>query len=179
MKISTKTGDNGVTSLLYDGRVGKDSLRVEAYGTLDELCSFLGLAKSNLRNKKEKGLIEKIQADLFIIGSEIVTKTSFLRKLKRKINEKDISYLESMIEKIEEKHPLKEHCFLLPGENRLSAALDTARTVARRAERRTVTLTRKGMIKNHLILIYLNRLSDLLYLLTRIHERRQRKVRYR
>lgn len=177
MKISTKTGDNGSTSLLYGGRIRKDSLRVEACGTLDELCSFLGLCKSLLKNRQEKSLIEKLQTDLFVICSEIATKTSFLHKLKRRLGKKDINYLESIIEKLEKRCKLR-CCFLLAGENTLSATLDIARTIARRAERRTVTLKKKEMVKNISILAYLNRLSDLLYLLARSHEKKHQKMRY-
>ena len=173
MKISTKTGDNGSTSLLYGGRVRKDSLRLEACGTLDELCSFLGLCKSLLKNRQEKSLIEKAQTALFVINSEITTETSSLGRLKRRLNKKDVNYLESIIEKLEKKYKPRQWHFLLPGENTISAALDIARTVTRRAERRVVTLKKKKIVKNVSILAYLNRLSDLLYLLTRFYEKKQ------
>ena len=178
MKISTKTGDSGLTSLLYGGRVKKDNLRIEVCGALDELCSFLGLCKSLLKNKEAKKIIEKVQTDLFVIVSEIAVKTSSLGKLRRRLNKKDINYLESMIARLEKRYKSRKCCFLLPGENTISATLDIARTISRRAERRMVTLGKKGMVKNISILAYLNRLSDLLYLLARSHGRKQQKVRY-
>ncbi|MEA3305234.1 MAG: cob(I)yrinic acid a,c-diamide adenosyltransferase [Candidatus Omnitrophota bacterium] len=174
MKISTKTGDNGSTSLLYGGRVGKDSLRLEVCGTLDELCSFLGLCKSLLKNRQGKDLMEKAQTALLVINSEITTETAFLGRLKRRLNEKDVNYLESIIEKLEKKYKPRQRGFLLPGENTVSAALDIARTITRRAERRVVTLKKKKIVKNDSILAYLNRLSDLLYLLTRFYEKKQK-----
>ena len=178
MRISTKTGDGGLTSLLYGGRVKKASLRIEACGALDELNSFLGLNKSLLNNRQAKRLIDKIQRDLFIIGSEIATSASSVHKLHRRIKKEDIKTLELFIEKLEKKDKVKKFSFVLPGRNTISAQLDIARTVARRAERRTATLKNKGMLKNKYILMYLNRLSDLLFLLARSCEKKRRKKRF-
>ena len=176
MSITTKTGDQGITSLYGGARVPKDDLRVELYGSLDELCSFLGSCKSLIRQKKQKKLLESIQKELFILGSEIAAKAKLLSKLKKRINNRHIINLEKEIKAIEKKNILQECCFYLPGENFLSAALDISRTVARRVERQVVTLKRKKLLKNPYILIYLNRLSDLLYLLARAHEKKHRKI---
>ncbi len=165
MKICTKTGDGGTTSILYGRRVRKDNLRIEACGALDELNSFLGLCKNLLKDKTSKRLINKVQRDLFVIGSEVACRKASLYKLKKKIKGQDVRHLELFIEKLEKKHKVKK--FVPPGENTLSALVDIARTVARRAERRAVTLKNEGRLKNKYVLIYLNRLSDLLFLLAR------------
>ena len=81
MAVTTKTGDKGRTSLLFGGRVSKDHIRIEFYGPLDELCSYLGLAKAQLRKKKERDVLESVQRDLFVIGAELATKTQYLKKL--------------------------------------------------------------------------------------------------
>ena len=172
MKISTKSGDNGLTSLLCGERVRKDNLRVEMCGALDELNSFLGLSKSLLKDRAARRLIGKVQQDLFAIGSEIAASISYAYKLPNRIEEANVRGLELFIEKLEKKCRSKRSSFILPGKNTLSATLDIARSIARRAERRTVTLSNRGKLKNKHIIIYLNRLSDLLYLLARSCEGR-------
>ena len=176
VSIVTKRGDKGETFLCGLERVTKDDVRVEACGTLDELCSYLGMSKSIMKNVAGKKLIESIQKDLFVIGAQIATKPKLSNKLKRRMDESYVSKLEKAIGKIEHKRLFEGRCFHLPGENRLSALLDIARAVARRAERRIVTLDKKGLVKNRYIIIYLNRLSDLLYLLARCCEKKHRKV---
>lgn len=177
MSITTKTGDKGKTSLYQGRRVSKDNLRVESYGGVDELCSYLGLAKSFLKSKKEKDIVEFIQKDLFIIGSEIASETKFLKKLKNKINKDDVNRLEKVIKELEAKNKVKSCRFYLPGQNTVSAALDISRAITRRVERGITTLLRKKIIKNNYILIYLNRASDLLFLLARSQERSPRKLK--
>ena len=177
MSVTTKTGDNGMTSLYLEGRIWKDDLRVDIYGTLDELCSFLGLSKSLIRDRKTKRLIESTQKDLFVIGAEIATKGRFITKLEERIKASHIRTIEKAVRDIESVNVFEGCCFYLPGEDLVSSTLDIARTVARRAERGIVTLKRKGMLKNNNILIYLNRLSDLLYLLARTHEKNPRKLK--
>ncbi len=167
MSIMTKKGDKGRTSLFLGGMVAKDNPRVELEGVLDELCSFMGMSKSLVRDKQIKSRLEELQKDLFVIGAEVATLTTHLSKLSRRIDEGDNERLEKLIEKIESKRRPSERCFVLPGENLVSSVLDVGRTIARRAERRAVTLTKKNILKNPFILIYLNRLSDLLYLLAR------------
>lgn len=179
MSIVTKTGDKGKTSLLWEaGRVSKDDLRVEAYGTLDELCSFLGLSKSLIKDKKTREILESIQKDLFVIAAEMAAKPKYISKLERRIGPDSVNRLEKVIKEIEAQHTFEECCFYLPGETFLASTLDVARTIARRAERKAVTLKRKGYLKNNAIVIYLNRLSDLLYLFARISEKKPRALRH-
>lgn len=177
MGITTKKGDKGLTQLCGGRKIRKDDIRVDACGTLDELCSFLGLAKSLIKNTNTKKLLESIQKDLFIICTEVATGLEFISKLKKRIDNNYVKRLEENINRLETKIKLKERCFLLPGENFISGVLDVARAIARNAERKIVTLKNKKILKNPRILIYLNRLSDLLYLLARAHEKRHRKLK--
>lgn len=172
MSITTKTGDNGDTSLLYGGRVSKDDLRIETNGILDELNSFLGLSKSLLKGRQQKGIIDRIQRDISTLISEIAAGTKSVHRLRRRIKKDDIRMLECLIKKLEKKRGLKRRSFAIPGKNTLSATLDIARTIARTAERRIVTLKNKKVVKSEIIPVYLNRLSDLLYLLARSYEKR-------
>ncbi|MDD5680934.1 MAG: cob(I)yrinic acid a,c-diamide adenosyltransferase [Candidatus Omnitrophica bacterium] len=174
MGITTKIGDKGFTSLLFGGCDRKDSLRIESCGALDELSSFLGLAKNLAKDKKVKNLIDSVQRDLFVLGAEIATEKPFIYKLKKKIGAKDIKRLESAIAGLEKKRISKKHHFVVPGENTVSAILDITRSMARKAERRVVALKNKKILKNSGIIIYLNRLSDLLFLMARSYEKRKR-----
>lgn len=172
MSITTKTGDSGKTSLFFGQRVFKNDLRVEAYGTLDELCSFMGATKSLLRDKSAKKIIEDIQHDLFILGAEIATPPRYLNKLEKRINNSFVLKLDRRIRQWESKKKFESCCFCLPGENPVSSFFDVSRTVARRAERILVALKRKKSVKNPDIVIYVNRLSDLLYLFARNYEKK-------
>ena len=174
MSIVTKGGDKGRTSLYRGQRVSKDHIRIETVGTLDELSSCLGISKSLIKSKSKKTIIESIQKDLFIINSEIAAAA---KRPSKTISDKRISGLEKLIIKSEAKLKPKLKGFSLPGKNKVSSSLDLARTIARRAERRAVTLQRKKMLKNDNILIYLNRLSDFLYLLSRSYEKKAGKVK--
>jgi cob(I)alamin adenosyltransferase len=176
MGITTKVGDRGRTSLYFGGRVNKDDIRVDAYGTLDELCSCLGFSRSMLKDNRIKNVIESIQRDLFAAGAEIATKPHFLGKLKKRIDDSYVRRLEAVIEELEGKRKFEESCFYLPGEDPVSSSLDIARTVTRRAERKIVSLKRRNILKNPYILIYLNRLSDLLYLMARTYEKKHKKL---
>jgi len=175
MSITTKAGDNGKTFLSFGGRVFKDDLRVEACGTLDELCSFMGLAKSLIYDKNTKKIIEDVQRDLFIIGAEAVTLPKYLEKLGKRIDGSFVLKLENLIRQWESKKKFKAHCFYLPGENKASSCFDVSRTIARRAERMLVGLKRKKILKNNYMVIYLNRLSDLLYLFARNYEKKPKR----
>jgi cob(I)alamin adenosyltransferase len=172
MSIVTKTGDKGMTCLYMGGRVKKDDCRVEAYGTVDELCSFLGMAKSLIRDREVKDVIESIQKDLFVLGAELAVLPKFKNKLKTIIGSGNIAEVEKHIKKVEGKRNIKLHCFSVPGCGFVSSVFDVARAVARRAERRIVSLDCRKMVKNRSILIYMNRLSDLLYLLGRHYAKR-------
>ncbi|MBY0756173.1 cob(I)yrinic acid a,c-diamide adenosyltransferase [Clostridium sardiniense] len=167
-KIYTKTGDKGTTALLGGSRVDKDSLRVEAYGTIDEVISLLGLAyaKSNSNELKEE--INAIQKKLFTLGGELASDSKGLGYLKELVNEDDIKNLESLTDKyMEITGPIRE--FVIPGKNEASSVLHVARTVVRRAERRIATLAREEEIREE-VRIYVNRLSDTLFAMARFEE---------
>ncbi|MCK4519596.1 MAG: cob(I)yrinic acid a,c-diamide adenosyltransferase [Candidatus Omnitrophica bacterium] len=167
MSIVTKKGDRGKTHLYQGPRVSKDHIRIESCGTLDELSSYLGLSKSMIKNKQIKKIIEKIQKDLFILCAEIATEAKSLNKLKERIDNSFVECLDGIIKGLEDKKSLRVRYFQVSGENPVSSTLDICRTIARRAERRVITLKRKKFLSNRHILIYLNRLSDFLYLLAR------------
>ena len=177
MGITTKTGDNGMTSLYLGGRIRKDDIRVDIYGTLDELCSFLGMSKSLIKDKNIKTLLETIQKDLFILGAEIAAKQGFINRLEKRIDASFVKRLDMTIKTLENKRSFEECCFYLPGQSLISSTLDIARTIARRAERKVVGLKYRHMLKNTQILIYLNRLSDLLYLLARSNEKTHTRLK--
>ena len=161
--IVTKKGDGGYTYVYSGDKLSKDDLKLEAVGTMDELSSFLGMAKSLVKDKRGKNILEKIQKDLFNLESQISGMDS--RKLKSKISSRNIRYLEDRIKKLEKKFPFKD--FVLSGGNLVSSVLYITCSIARRLERRIVALRNKEKLKAKNILIYLNRLSDLLFLLSR------------
>ncbi len=163
MKIYTKTGDEGETGLFGGGRVPKDDPRVRAYGDVDELNAWIGFAVAIHLPTFESKVLEVIQRDLFTIGAELATPNS--AKLRASLDASTVSALERVIDSYDPKlKPLKN--FILPGGSPKGAALHVARTVCRRAERSVVTLARSQQI-NPLITQYLNRLSDLLFVLAR------------
>ena len=159
--IATGRGDRGYTYVYSGDKLSKDDLRLEVAGTIDELSSFLGMAKSLVEDKSGKDILEKIQNDLFVVGSQI--SGLGYKKKKKIISSRHIKYLEDEIEKLEGRYVFKD--FVLPGESLASSTLHIARSVARRLERRMVTLINKEKLKSQDALVYLNRLSDLLFLL--------------
>jgi cob(I)alamin adenosyltransferase len=167
MKIYTKTGDKGTTSLIYGQRVAKNDLRVEAYGTCDETNSMIGLALSHLtkENFHGKEIIEKvyhkIQTNLFHVGAELATPTG--KEVKWSLTPADIEEMEKQIDEWDAALPALTN-FILPGGHPAGAAFHVARTIARRAERCAVGI---GEDVNLLVLAYLNRLSDLLFVTAR------------
>jgi cob(I)alamin adenosyltransferase len=171
MSVTTGRGDSGWTDLLFGGRVRKDSPRVHAVGTLDELNSLLGLAKASIRDGKTRRMIHAVQRDIFVVGSELITLPRNLRRLELRVRDADVKRLEAWTSAIERKVKLTGCCFLIPGESATSALLDVCRTVARRAERLVVTLRRARAVPNRSVPVYLNRLSDLLYMMARTEER--------
>jgi len=165
MKIYTKTGDDGTTSLVGGERVDKDSLRVECYGTVDEVNSILGLIIAEINIIHVSILLGGIQHKLFTIGGQLATPENKSDLNKIEIVNDDILLLENSIDKYEkELEPLKQ--FILPSGTKGSSLLHFARSVCRRAERLVISLSKKEKISN-LILIYFNRLSDLLFVLAR------------
>jgi cob(I)alamin adenosyltransferase len=166
MKIYTKTGDGGDTGLFAGPRVRKDHPRIEAYGTVDELNSVLGLVRADDPPRDLDCVLSAIQHDLFTLGAELATPEPQEHNLDR-IGAVHIERLERAIDDFDaELPPLRE--FILPGGDRAAAGLHLARTVCRRAERRVVTLAESpGENVRGEAIIYLNRLSDLLFVLAR------------
>lgn len=164
MKIYTKTGDEGETGLFGGGRVPKDDPRVRAYGDVDELNAALGMAAAQAPDGFEAALLQTIQRDLFNIGAELATPDpAKLRSIP--IGAAGVGALEEAIDNYEEQLPPLKN-FILPGGTPKACAFHVARTVCRRAERAVVLLSRDQQV-NPLIIHYLNRLSDLLFVLAR------------
>ncbi len=171
MKIYTKTGDKGETSLYGGTKVSKAAARVESYGTLDELNAFIGLAKAEISDEKVLSQLQKIQFDLFTVGSEAATPTDKLilangkNRLDLMISEEEISELEHWMDDLDaELEPLQ--FFILPSGGKAAASVHVCRTVCRRAERAMVYLNETEEVGPELIK-YLNRLSDYLFILAR------------
>lgn len=168
MKITTKKGDKGKTQIFGGKRVPKYDLRIEAEGALDEAIAFLGLAKAKVKDAHKRKIIHSIQKDLFRIIAEVARERKDLSKFERPIKEHDVKQLENIGDIIEKKAEIPSS-FTIPGVNEESSILHIARTVIRRAERAIASLNRKSRV-NPQILAYLNRLSDLLYILARYEE---------
>src|SRR5690554_1473664 len=174
MGIYTKTGDKGTTSLFDNKRVTKDDIRVESYGTVDELGTFLGLAKNYVEDELRERIYE-IQNKLFTVATNLATEDS--SKVAHRMKEEDIKYLEDTIDEYMGRlnNPTG---FIIPGSNIASAYLHVARTVCRRAERRIISLT--GMAEvDPLVVKYVNRLSDAIYAMARYSEEEQKAVTYK
>ena len=173
MKIYTRTGDRGDTGLFGGGRVPKDDPRVDAYGDVDELNAHLGLARAIEMMPRIDEVLLPVQRDLFAIGALLATPDHAKMReqlAKASIDDARISQLEQAIDDGEEElEPLR--AFIIPGGTPKAAALHVARTVCRRAERRVITLSH-GTELPAVVVVYLNRLSDLLFVLARVANRR-------
>jgi cob(I)alamin adenosyltransferase len=183
--VATGRGDDGTTGLLFGGpRVRKDDQRTEAYGTLDEAVAALGLARAELRMKAEYGvlsprfggladLILRLQRELFVAGAELATNPEARPKQRdgeTRVTASMVDALDATLREMEAAIELPRE-FVVPGETRVSASLELARTVVRRAERRVVTLAASdAVIGSGQLLPYLNRLADLLWILARVAE---------
>lgn len=165
MKIYTKTGDDGTTGLFGGERVQKDALRIETYGTVDELNAILGLAGSFCSDHEIKDILNGIQNDLFTVGADLATPLSVTNEKIRRIDATMTKHLEDTIDRIEPQLRPLTH-FILPGGSKVAAMLHVARNVCRRGERLAVRLSRSEEITREVIL-YLNRLSDLLFVMAR------------
>ncbi|HEV2968120.1 MAG TPA: cob(I)yrinic acid a,c-diamide adenosyltransferase [Candidatus Dormibacteraeota bacterium] len=162
------SGDDGSTGLLGGGRARKDDPRIEAYGTVDEASSAVGLAKSLSPHPRVRTICEELQRGLYNLGAELATNpasaTSFAR-----VGEPDVKRLDALIGELEQSVTMPAG-FILPGATPASGALDVARAVTRRAERRCVALERANGLKNQHVRRWLNRLSLLLFVLGRYEE---------
>jgi cob(I)alamin adenosyltransferase len=170
-KIYTKKGDNGSTSLWYGGRVPKHHGRTEAYGSLDEACSELGVARA-LCGPEHAGLaadVLRLQDDIFVAGAELATAPEAAQRLEDGISrtsEEMVAWLEGRIDHYMAQVELPPQ-FVIPGGNRLSAQLDVARTTIRRAERHITALNDAGELADETVIHFVNRASDLAYAMAR------------
>ncbi len=188
--VATRRGDDGTTGLLYGGpRISKDDPRAEAYGTIDEAVAALGLARAELDVKDRYGtlpaglaglgdLILRIQRELFVVGAELATTRDAwdrLRDGETRVSAAMLDGIEQLLKETESASEMPRE-FVVPGETRPSAALELARTILRRAERRSVALARDGLIPGDFLLPYLNRLADLVWVLARAAEQAEART---
>ena len=186
MRIYTRKGDTGTTGLLFGGdRISKADLRTDAYGTTDEAVAALGLARASIGSEIDRTdvrlaeLILRLERELFVVGAELATHTDRRDRLTDAVSrvtapmvealEREIDSLEELVEQPKE--------FILPGESMTGAALDMARTIVRRAERRSVALAEAGELPDSQVVPYLNRLADLLFVMARVADGGFRAVR--
>lgn len=172
MSISTKTGDKGFTSLWSGQRVKKSHLRVESYGTIDELNSSISEAKHLVKSDEIKNIIIEIQNDLFRVGGALAT----IGDYKHPVLEEDVQRLTDYVHLFEKQVEFKG--FFIPGNTIQSAKLDTCRTIARRAERRVLALDESEPVPET-IKQYINRLSDLIFIMARVEEKNEGKLDYK
>lgn len=166
-KIYTKTGDKGTTALIGGARVSKSHVRIESYGTVDELNSYLGMINDTAQNAEVSEMLREIQDRLFTIGSVLATNPDKEVKMKLPdVHDTDVTRLEQQIDKMNESLP-EMRSFILPGGNLASSTAHVARCVCRRAERICVGMQEAGEYVPDLIIKYLNRLSDFLFVLAR------------
>jgi cob(I)alamin adenosyltransferase len=183
--VATTRGDDGSTGLLYGGdRIQKDDPRTEAYGTIDEAIAALGMARANLGAKRRQGtvpagigglapLILRFQRELFVVGAELATNPDAWDRLeddRTRVSQSMVEGVEQTLVELERSIEMPKE-FVVPGETPTSAALELARTILRRAERRAVALRRDGLVPGNHLIPYLNRLADLVWVLARAAER--------
>lgn len=188
--IATGRGDDGTTGLLYGGdRIPKDDLRTEAYGTLDEAVAALGLARAELELKRQLDvlppaldqvatIILRIQRELFVAGAELAANPASWDRLRdgaTRVSAAMVAGIDDLLADYEARIAFPNE-FIVPGETRTSAALELARTILRRAERRAVTLERADLVPGAHLLPYLNRLADLLWVLARAAEQAEART---
>ena len=167
LKIYTKTGDKGTTSLIGGTKVSKAHIRIETYGTVDELNSWIGFVNDQFSHKHSGKILKEIQDRLFTIGSSLACDPEKETKMKiPDLHEADIELLEKEIDKMNEKMPPMKS-FILPGGHVAVSSAHVARCVCRRCERLCVTLQDQNMFVDLLVIKYLNRLSDYLFVLAR------------
>ncbi len=172
MKIYTKKGDTGTTGLLYGGRVDKDDIRTEVYGTLDETVSALGVARAGGLESGVEDIVIRLQKEMFVVGAQLATADEHQDRLREgvsKVSPSMTDHAEADIDRLVGEHPIPQE-FVLPGETPGGAGLDLARSIIRRAERAATRMNRAGLVPDPEILRYLNRASDLLFVLARFEE---------
>lgn len=172
MRIYTRTGDDGTTGRLYGGRVDKDALPTEAYGTSDEAVAALGAARAECGDPSLAATILRLQRELFVVGAELATNPAAWGKLepgRTKVTAGMVEALEQAIDEYVADTRMPEE-FVVPGESRCSAALDLARAIVRRCERLAVRMAREKLLLDGEVVRYLNRLADLLFVLARHEE---------
>jgi cob(I)alamin adenosyltransferase len=168
-RIYTKTGDDGTTGRLYGGRVSKADAATEASGAIDETVAAIGVARALCRDASLSAELLGLQRDLFVVGADVATNPVQRAKLEPDVSlvtDTMVGALEDRIDALVAEHPLP-NAFVVPGANPMSAALDVARAAARRAERRLVALREIEADVNQAGVRYLNRLSDLLFVVAR------------
>jgi cob(I)alamin adenosyltransferase len=188
--VATGRGDDGSTGLLYGGeRISKDDARTEAYGTIDEAVAALGLARARLGLKEEYGvlspglrplrdLVLRFQRELFVAAAELATNPDAWERLedgRTRVSADMVRGVEDVLAELESRVAMPKE-FVVPGETPTSAALELARTILRRAERRAVSLGRDGLLPGPYLLPYLNRLADLLWVLARAAEQAEART---
>ncbi len=172
-RVYTKFGDKGETSLLYGGRVSKNNPHTEAYGITDEAVSAMGLARAFTSNERVQDTLRELQRDLFTIAAELATdpdKYELFQEHFLPVTVEMVENLETTIDSLEQDFQMP-NVFILPGGSPASAAIDMARCIIRTAERRVVAVKEEGLLTNDLIINYLNRLGDLLFVLARYEDR--------
>jgi cob(I)alamin adenosyltransferase len=168
-KVTTGTGDTGYTGLLGEQRVPKYDPRPDTFGTVDEATSALGLARAMTQDEKVKKIIYDIQQELYLLMGELATPPENYEKMGLRMTIQHVQYLEQIEESLKSEVEIPNK-FIIPGDTQNGAALDLARTIIRRAERMAVKLLHDGVIQNGEVVRYLNRLSDLIFILARYVE---------
>jgi cob(I)alamin adenosyltransferase len=173
-RVTTKTGDEGYTDLLGSVRVPKYHRRPEVYGTIDEASSALGLARAQLGPGELNDAITGLQKDLYTMMAELATPPENYDRVDFKIRSADVQRIEALEDDLKTRVEIGKE-FIIPGATVAGASLDLARTIVRRAERQTARLYHEGDVTNAEVLRYLNRLSDLLFIMARYEEKLDRR----
>lgn len=168
-KVTTGTGDTGYTGLIGAERVAKYDPRPDTFGTVDEATSALGLARAMTKDAKAKDIIFQIQQELYLLMAELATPPENYEKMGFRMTVEHVKRLEQVEETLKQEVEIPNK-FVIPGDTLDGAALDLARTIIRRAERKAVKLLHDGVIENSEVVRYLNRLSDLVFILARYIE---------
>lgn len=168
-RVTTRTGDEGYTGLIGKERVAKWDPRPDTFGTLDEATSALGMARASTDDPRIKAIILRLQRELYLVMAELALSPEAYADSQFKVTEEHVAELEQLTEELKRDVEIG-NVFVIPGETLPSATLDLARTIVRRGERLAARLTHDGLITNAEVLRYLNRLSDVLFVLARYEE---------